>query len=633
MFNSKLIHSLQARLGLAMAAILALAIVSIGSSVIITQTAKGFAAAINQAGTLRMQSYRIVASLVPAAGEEVLSPGVRTRSLVSEFRDRLASDRIQSVMQKNPSLPVQDSYRLLVERWESVLAPLISEYISQALAAEPSRLSPDRLTNLRQAYIAEVDPFVDVIHQFVRALEVEAESKIERLQLIQLIVLILTLVVVVVLLFVRRDLHRPMRELLATAGAVRHGDFSVRCSHPRDDELGQLGAAFNLMAADLSHTYEELEERVARKTADLERSNRSLELFYTVSRRLSVETFDEKVLSQLVDEVGRLIGARGGAICLGQPGDEQAFRLATTALSDLPADDLCIESSDCVRCFGDGNAHMIKPQSENGAYRYSTPVADKGEQYGVLLMDIDEASSLEEWHKRLLDTVAYHISLAIQREQQLSQNRKLALMEERSVIARELHDSLAQTLSYLKIQVSLLRNALPQAGDEKSIEILERLHSGLNSAYGELRELLTTFRLRLGEGGFEAALEQTVEDFRKRGEINLVLENRIGNCRLSPNAEINLVQIIREALSNVVRHSDANEACVSIDCDHEGRVTLLIEDDGVGMPGVEQLEHHHGLAIMRERARGLDGVLDVGRSTHGGTVVKLNFHAMSGQGE
>ncbi|OOY44642.1 type IV pili methyl-accepting chemotaxis transducer N-terminal domain-containing protein, partial [Solemya velum gill symbiont] len=253
MFNSKLIHSLQARLGLAMAAILALAIVSIGSSVIITQTAKGFAAAINQAGTLRMQSYRIVASLVPAAGEEVLSPGVRTRSLVSEFRDRLASDRIQSVMQKNPSLPVQDSYRLLVERWESVLAPLISEYISQALAAEPSRLSPDRLTNLRQAYIAEVDPFVDVIHQFVRALEVEAESKIERLQLIQLIVLILTLVVVVVLLFVRRDLHRPMRELLATAGAVRHGDFSVRCSHPRDDELGQLGAAFNLMAADLSH--------------------------------------------------------------------------------------------------------------------------------------------------------------------------------------------------------------------------------------------------------------------------------------------------------------------------------------------------------------------------------------------
>ncbi|OOZ40117.1 hypothetical protein BOW52_06350 [Solemya elarraichensis gill symbiont] len=227
--------------------------------------------------------------------------------------------------------------------------------------------------------------------------------------------------------------------------------------------------------------------------------------------------------------------------------------------------------------------------------------------------------------------MAHHIALAIQREQQLSQNRKLALMEERSVIARELHDSLAQTLSYLKIQVSLLRKALPQAGNEKSIEVLERLHSGLNSAYGELRELLTTFRLRLGEGGFEAALEQTVEDFRKRGETSLILENRIGYCQLNANAEINLVQIIREALSNVVRHSDANEAFVSIDCDREGRVTLLIEDDGVGMPSVEQLEHHHGLAIMRERARGLGGILHIGRSSLGGTAVKLNFYAMSTQ--
>ncbi|OOZ39140.1 type IV pili methyl-accepting chemotaxis transducer N-terminal domain-containing protein, partial [Solemya elarraichensis gill symbiont] len=407
MFNTKLIHSLQARLGLAMAAILALAIISIGSSVIMTQTAKGFAAAINQAGTLRMQSYRIVASLVPVARQEVHLLGVRTPSLVSEFRERLASDRIQSVMQKKTSLPVQDSYRLLVERWDKVLAPLINEYIDQALATPLSQQPYDRLTNLRQAYLAEVDPFVDIIHQFVRALELEAESKIERLQLIQLFVLILTLVVViVVLLFVRRDLHKPMQELLATAGAVRHGDFSVRCSHPRDDELGQLGAAFNLMTADLSHTYEELEERVANKTADLERSNRSLELLYTVSRRLSLESFDEKVLTQLVDEICRLIGARSGAICLGEPGDEQAFRLASTTLNDLPEDDWCIENSDCARCFGDGCAHMITPQSDGGAYRYSTPVADKGEQFGVLLMDIDEASSLEGWHKRLLDTVA-----------------------------------------------------------------------------------------------------------------------------------------------------------------------------------------------------------------------------------
>ena len=612
-----------------MAAIIGLAIVGISSSVIIAETSEGFAAAINQAGTLRMQSYRVAASMALPDTESMYASGMRTQALVDEFLQRLSNERIQNVMAKGASRDVHMAYNQMLKHWEKVLAPLIREYLSYMLA---ERVSTDtaRLTNLRLAYLEQVDSFVESIHGFVRQLEVQAETKIQNLKLIQLVVLVLTLLVVaIVLVLLRRDVLRPLHALLMAATRFRNRDFSARVADQRDDELGQLASAFNLMAADLSQSYEELEQRVYIKTLDLERSNQSLELLYNVSRRLSVGAFGEKVLNELADEIGHLIGAIGGAICLGQSGDEKGYMIAQSSGVSIDALD---KKNNCQDCFGDGHARLFQPDHMQDIYRYSTPISEKGEQFGVLLMDFSGTSRPEDWHERMLETVAYHIAQAIQRDRQLLQNRKLVLMEERSVIARELHDSLAQTLSYLKIQVSLLQKLL-EADGGKPAAIIEKLRSGLNSAYGELRELLTTFRLRLGEGGFHAELESTVEDFRKRSETRIFLENRLGNCHLHANAEIHLVQIIREALSNVVRHAQASEAYVTIDCDRNGNFTLLVEDDGIGMPQVGNLEHHHGLAIMRERAKGLGAMLHVGVSPLGGTMVKLNFYVTNGQSE
>ena len=76
-----------------------------------------------------------------------------------------------------------------------------------------------------------------------------------------------------------------------------------------------------------------------------------------------------------------------------------------------------------------------------------------------------------------------------------------------------------------------------------------------------------------------------------------------------------------------MQHANASKANVSMHCDLDGEVTIVIEDNGVGMPDINQLEHHYGLPIMRERAQGLNGVLHIGPSSLGGTAVKLNFHA------
>ena len=614
-------QSLLLRLGVAMATIVLLAVVGMISSVFMAETSEGFAAAINQAGTLRMQSYRIASSLVQTDKDKIQQSAHITQDLVAEFEQRLYNPRIHHVLSKESvSQQVLATYRAVENEWEENMQPIMSDYVGRALGGELDARTAARLQELRLAYLGRVDAFVDLIHAFVRALEVEAEKKIQHLRFIQIVVLILTFIVVVVILyFGKKDVLIPLRDLLTFAKAVRGGDFSIR-SHPRrEDELGQLGYAFNLMAEDLSKIYMDLEKRVEEKTADLEQSNRSLELLYSIAKELGENPLTEASLDNLIGDIQRLIGIKGGAVCLGAPGDKQAFRMAMTIQDQVP---------DCAQCLGAGDAHTFMVETRDGGLegRYSVPIRDQAQQYGILLVSLPEDVELEDWQRRLLETVASHIAMALNRSRQSSRNRMLSLLEERSVIARELHDSLAQSLSYLKIQVARLEKTLNLSESDKVFEITGKLRDGLNSAYRELRELLTTFRLGISEEGLSRAIEDTVREFNDRGNINITLEDHVANCIFSPNEEIHIVQIVREALSNVLRHSQATEAKVSLNCNMEGEVTVVIEDNGIGMPEISQLEHHYGLPIMRERAQGLDGILHIGPSSLGGTAVKLTFH-------
>lgn len=618
------------RVGLAMASILVLAMVGMLSSVFMAETSRGYAAAINQAGTLRMQSYRIAASLVQVDESDYAQAARRTQALADEFHTRLLSERIHNVLGKGGATDeVIGTYRQVEREWQGVMQPLLQEYVGIALALNNDRNRMRQLDDLRRVYLGKVDGFVDHVHRLVRALENEVEAKIDQLQFIQAIVLMLTIFVVAVILWMMsREVVNPLGQLLVFARQVGRGDFSMRNDPPRDNELGQLGHAFNFMAEELSRMYGDLEQRVRDKTRDLERSNRSLELLYATTRQLSDHPFDRDTLQDLIVIMERVLGVSGGAVCLGELGDEEAYRMASSYRGKADLEDGC-NAHACMQCFGTGGSQVISVEDINSRHdrRYSVPIRDQQHQYGVLVLDLPQGVELEEWQRRLLNTVASHIALSLVRARQLSQQRRLALMEERSVIARELHDSLAQSLSYLKIQVSLLEKSLTGQADDKVVATIDKLRDGLNSAYRELRELLTTFRLRMNEDSVARALQDTVKEFSERGNIDIRLDNGSANVMFSPNQEIHMVQIVREALSNVVRHSRAAQAHVSVSSNKEGDVEILIEDDGIGMPDVQQLEHHYGMAIMRERTQGLGGNLHVGTSSMGGTAVKLFFHA------
>lgn len=626
--------SLLLRLGLAMGLITTLAFVGMLSSVFIAETLEGQTSAVNKAGTLRMQSYRIALDTSDYPDGAIDAQRLaQTRALVDEFQQRLYSPRLTSALTKTNSQAIHNTYQQVTERWRDEMRPQLEE-IMHRIATE-GLLSADTEA-LRLHYLGQVDAFVSLVDDMVNILEQEVENRIRLLRLIQIISLFLTTLVVSVTMFLMHtDVLTPLRELLNAARSVREGNFSQQVDTQRDDELGQLGRAFNSMAEELSVMYADLEQRVKNKTSALERSNRSLELLYNVTRRLSETPLGEEVYRLLLRDIEHMVGTGPGTICLGKHGAERAYKLATTRVVPEHIPDIC-HPPNCGACFDSGQVHLIKLlRSANEELRvYSVPIRDHQQQYGVLLVELPAGvTTLQEWQQRLLASVASHIAIALNINQRASQARLLALLEERSVIARELHDSLAQSLSYLKIQVARLDMAIAEIPHNDAIrQVTFELRDGLNSAYRQLRELLTTFRLKMDEAGLNESLKHTVAEFTQRGGVAIELDNQLGGCKLGPNAEIHVIQVVREALSNVVRHSQAKRAQVSASCSVNGEVVLHIDDDGIGMPAETERQHHYGLAIMEERAHGLAGQITYQISPLGGTRVTLSFQLSGNAG-
>ena len=203
--------------------------------------------------------------------------------------------------------------------------------------------------------------------------------------------------------------------------------------------------------------------------------------------------------------------------------------------------------------------------------------------------------------------------------------RRHDLYEERAAISRELHDSLAQSLTYLKIQATRLQVALGDAEHtEKAVDVLDELKKNLNGAYRQLRELMTTFRLTMHGKSFKLAVRDSIDEFNRYNNIVFDLNDNCPPGLLSVDEEMQVLQIIRESLYNIVRHSQAQHAKVSL-VYSDPLLTIQIQDDGVGFDLNAEHARHHGLIIMQERAFSLDGQLKLSAEPGQGTLIRITF--------
>ena len=603
-------------LGFALFLIVAIGVMGMTVSVIVAETVQGSGSAINVAGSLRKQSH-LMGSLVLSDAENRVTDPARLRAAIAQFEASLDHPALNRALERGDDNPAAHTFIKVRTRWYADLGPRLRA------AAVPGPRQPEVARH--NALLTAIDAFVDDINRMVEQLEVDTETRIRQLRLILAVALLFTVVVAFAVLGVaRRRVMRPLRELVDSTTRLARGDFAARTHYVEADEIGQLGRTFNDMADDLAKLYQDLEARVAEKTAALSRSNRSLELLYHAISRLHDAPLDGRTYRAMLEEIDALLELEGSMVCLfsRHPG------AATTLASTLPA---CAgQTNGSCPCQADGSADVVLPAADgqDGMEIRYLALRDAERQYGVLKVALPAGRTLQVWQEQLLEALARHVGTALGTAHQVERERLLALQEERSVIARELHDSIAQALSYMKIQASLLQPVVAaQEGRAEAETILADLRAGISAAYRQLRELLATFRLKM-EGDFIDLLEKTVDEFGQRASIAVDLEVHLAGCRLTPNQEIHVLQIIREALSNIHRHARAQRARIAIRHGH-GMVEVSIEDDGVGVDPAKLATrpHHYGLGIMRERAASLGGELGLERSATGGTRVKLAFHA------
>ncbi|MBG2877032.1 nitrate/nitrite two-component system sensor histidine kinase NarX [Proteus alimentorum] len=564
-----------------------LGVVGMAISNHIILSVQGNAHAINKSGSLRMQSYRLLSAL-PLDEQH--------RYYLHELETDLDSGELLQVL-SNESL--QSQYAQLNTYWKETLKPTL--------------LYAQQRDDAKQ----EVAFFVSQLDKLVLSIDQLTEQKIRLVAYTQLIFTALTLLLLFgsVWHFRRRLLH-PWQQLMAMANSIGHGNFSARF-HQRThhDEIATLGIALNTMSEELSTLYSELERRVVEKTHDLQQKNKVLSYLYHSSQQLHSPAPLCARLRQILFELQQIIPDAYFQIRLYEDNHHTLFN--EISLEPQPRPHHCPDQQ-CERCE-DNTSITTSLNSELLHWE----LADQIHRYGLFVMQLPESTVLTDEQNNLMLLLTKQISAMLAMEQQNEQQQQLLLMDERSAIARELHDSIAQSLSCLKMQVSYLQMQSETLPDNCQ-KLLKEMREELNVAYRQLRELLTTFRLKLTEPGLLAALESTLTEFNQRLGFSISFDYQLPAKCVNSHQSIHVVQIVREALNNILQHANANWAEVSLSLNN-GMVELKINDNGEGIsPDPEKL-NHYGLIIMRERANSLNGSYTIKVREQGGTQVFVKF--------
>ncbi len=523
----------------------------------------GDARAINASGSLRMQSYRLM-FYANSGSEQALEK-------IEEFEETLHSDALKRSLGWVSPEPLAEQYLLVIQKWQ-----VMKSYIE---------------TENSRDYAASLKDFVDTIDLFVLKTEEFAAFKLKLLAASQVIGLgIMLLLAFFAVRYTKRKVVQPINQLMESANTISKGQFNVEVPHSDYLELNSLSNALASSAKELSTLYGDLENQVKQKTLALTRANNELKLLYDNLVMLHASNLDNNTIKNALNQ-------------LKQHETNSFIRLV-----------ICQQEQEPLLINTDGGW----PTETLTQHRFALNYDDK--QLGYL-----EVCSNEEINQALFENFAIMLARSMVLYQAGEQRQQLALMEERGVIARELHDSLGQLLSFLKIQVNLLSKQLKKHSHDPQVDLqLNEINEGVNTAYVQLRELLSTFRLTINDPNLNHAMEVMLDQLRGQTDAELILDYKLPAQLLGGHQHVHVLQLTREATLNAIKHANASQ--IKINCITEGNnVKIDISDDGVGVEQLQERDQHFGIGIMHERASRLSGMVSFDGNANGGTTVTLVF--------
>ena len=389
-----------------------------------------------------------------------------------------------------------------------------------------------------------------------------------------------------------------------------------------------------------SPTLQQAEDQTRQEEGGKESSRiQALRVLSEVTATLASEYDLEALLNRFLAMMVRLSGASAGVVRVLSSDGRHLKLAASLGLPPEVVDNERLVDIDCGICGSAIRSDEIKQTRDLRACVARTgqpffgecrsmvvvPLEHNGRLLGVYNLYMTEDRPIPEEVSLLFCSISEHLAMAVENSRLMRENLRMTLMSERQMMANEVHDSLAQTMAYMKMRVTLLREALLQYESGKALKYSADIQQALDEAYASLRELLTQFRNRMDPLGLEHALRELADGYFDRTGVRLEFENRIPDLNLTVDQEVQVFHILQEALSNVARHSGAKQAWLSLE-ETDGQYAFSVEDDGRGvfvMGATPDLRHHFGISIMSERAQRLHGNIEIANRPQGGARLRL----------
>ena len=389
---------------------------------------------------------------------------------------------------------------------------------------------------------------------------------------------------------------RPLEKLRDGVETISKGHFGVQIETDQIREFAQVSKGFNQMSRRLHTLYTDLEGQVAKQTQDLARQNRDLTLLYQTTRNLHQTFTPQQAAEEFLTQILPAFSALGGTVYLS---DEERKR------SDLAAS---------VGETEEGN-------------RVEFPIVYQDEQLGVLTLYFSDGHMPDEQDEKLLHTLSGQLGISIANNRMEQERRLLAVLQERNLIAQGLHDSIAQALTFLNLQVQMLESAFASNQREQAEENIGFIKDGVQECYEDVRELLMNFRTKISNKDFPEAVESLLARFERQTGIPVDLKWQDDGQALNYDEHLQIIFILQESLSNIRKHARAQH--VSVEIANHGDFVMTIRDDGAGF-NKEHLSNrpsgeHVGLGIMQERAQRINAELAITSQIGQGTVVMLTL--------
>ncbi|MDM4767318.1 type IV pili methyl-accepting chemotaxis transducer N-terminal domain-containing protein [Pelomonas sp. SE-A7] len=610
-------RSLVGKLALIQTSFLIVALASIAFTLWVSWQLEGGAGAINEAGRMRMLSYRM--TLAHGAGD--------WPALERDMRDfGLMVQRLRSGDPERPLfVPDTDECR---ER----LAEVERQWPRLRGALELSTPSSE-LRRQADGFVASIDGLVGAIEHTIAARTAVLGG---------LCFGLVVLVVAASVIFVSGTyvwIIQPLQRLRDGLQRMAAGQFGARVDEGASvEEFGRLASGFNQMAQALQQAYEGLEGKVKDKTAHLARQNERLQALYDVAQMGNQPDASLESLAQsFAVKLARIARADASAVRIAAQEGERWLLLGQHCLPQAMIDaERCLRQGDCACGFtAPADGPRVIPIQAAGQPRlghceaagYQTVISITMRAGARLIGEVElfhyGAHGLGEDERQLLDALVGQFAVQVDNIRLAARDREMAVSEERNLLAQELHDSIAQVLAFLKIQVQLLRGAMIRGSEQEVQASLEEIDTGVRECYANVRELLVHFRTRPGHEDIEHALRTTLAKFERQSGLSTQLSMGEAGLPLPPDQQVQVLHIVQEALSNVRKHAEADH--VRLRVESSPRWLFEVQDNGRGfaLSEAEAATTHVGLQIMRERADRIGASLSIETPPEGGTRVSL----------